>query len=133
MRFSELNVFCGDSAYTFCVGEVSDEVKQLLKVTKEALYLGIEQAVQGKRLGDLGYAIQTHCEHYGYGVVREFVGHGIGKEMHEDPHGLRPGAQIRDSRCRSRRCGEQLPRDGDRIGEAHPFPRRDYRIALRKN
>ena len=80
-----LNGFCGDSCYTFCVGEVSDEVKQLLKVTKEALYLGIEQAVQGKRLGDLGYAIQTHCERYGYGVVREFVGHGIGHKMHEDP------------------------------------------------
>ena len=80
-----LNGFCGDSAYTFCVGEVSDEVKQLLKITKEALYLGIEQAVQGRRLGDLGYAIQNHCEQSGYGVVREFVGHGIGHKMHEDP------------------------------------------------
>ena len=77
--------FCGDSAYTFCVGEVDEEVRKLLKVTKEALYIGIENAVQGKRLGDIGYAIQEHCESNSFGVVREFVGHGIGKEMHEDP------------------------------------------------
>lgn len=82
---TKLNGFCGDSCYTFAVGEVSTEVKQLLKTTKEALYLGIEQAVVGKRLGDISYTIQTHCEQNGYGVVREFVGHGIGKEMHEDP------------------------------------------------
>ena len=80
-----MNGFCGDSAYTFCVGEVSEEVRNLLKVTKEALYIGIENAVQGKRLGDIGYAIQQHCEAHSYGVVREFVGHGIGKDMHEDP------------------------------------------------
>jgi methionyl aminopeptidase len=80
-----MNGFCGDSCYTFCVGEVSPEVKELLRVTKESLYLGIEQAVHGKRLGDIGYAVQQHCESHGYGVVREFVGHGIGKDMHEDP------------------------------------------------
>ena len=80
-----MNGFCGDSAYTFCVGEVDDEIRKLLKVTKEALYIGIQNAVQGKRLGDIGYAIQQHCESNSYGVVREFVGHGIGKEMHEDP------------------------------------------------
>lgn len=80
-----LNGFCGDSAYTFCVGEVDDEVRRLLKTTKEALYVGIENAVQGKRLGDIGYAIQQYCESNSYGVVREFVGHGIGKEMHEEP------------------------------------------------
>lgn len=80
-----MNGFCGDSAYTFCVGEVSEDVKHLLKVTKEALYKGIQNAVQGKRLGDIGYAVQQHCESNSYGVVREFVGHGIGKEMHEDP------------------------------------------------
>ena len=80
-----MNGFCGDSAYTFCVGEVSPEVKKLLQVTKEALYIGIENAVHGKRLGDIGFAVQTHCEKNSYGVVREFVGHGIGKEMHEDP------------------------------------------------
>lgn len=80
-----MNGFCGDSAYTFCVGEVDEEVRKLLKVTKEALYIGIQNAVLGKRLGDIGYAIQQHCESNYYGVVREFVGHGIGKEMHEDP------------------------------------------------
>lgn len=80
-----MNGFCGDSAYTFCVGEVKDEVRHLLQVTKEALYLGIGNAVVGKRLGDIGYAIQQHCEFHSYGVVREFVGHGIGKNMHEDP------------------------------------------------
>ena len=80
-----MNGFCGDSAYTFCVGEVSEDIRKLLRVTKEALYLGIENAVPGKRLGDIGYAIQQHCESNSYGVVREFVGHGIGKKMHEDP------------------------------------------------
>ena len=80
-----LDGFCGDSAYTFCVGEVDEEIRRLLKVTKEALYLGIENAVPGKRIGDIGFAIQQHCESNSYGVVREFVGHGIGKEMHEDP------------------------------------------------
>lgn len=80
-----MNGFCGDSAYTFCVGDVAPEVMQLLKATKEALYLGIEHAVQGQRLGDIGFSIQQHCENQGYGVVREFVGHGIGKDMHEEP------------------------------------------------
>jgi methionyl aminopeptidase len=80
-----LNGFCGDSAYTFAVGEIADDVKALLKRTKEALYVGIENAVHGKRIGDIGYAIQTYCEASGYGVVREFVGHGVGHDMHEDP------------------------------------------------
>lgn len=80
-----LNGFNGDSCYTFCVGEVKDEVKELLRVTKESLYLGIQSAITGKRIGDIGFAVQEHCESHGYGVVKEFVGHGIGKEMHEDP------------------------------------------------
>ena len=80
-----LDGFNGDSAYTFCVGEVSDEVKQLLKTTKESLYLGIENAVAGKHLGDISSAVQEHCENQGYGIVRELTGHGIGREMHEDP------------------------------------------------
>lgn len=99
-----LNGYNGDSCYTFQVGEVSDEVKQLLKVTKEALYLGIEAAQQGRRIGDIGSAVQTHCESFGYGVVREFVGHGIGREMHEDPpvpnYGKRgEGKQIKSGLC----------------------------------
>ncbi len=80
-----LNGYCSDSAYTFPVGEVAPEVLQLMRTTKESLYLGIEQAVTGRRLGDIGAAIQEHCERAGYSVVREFVGHGIGREMHEDP------------------------------------------------
>ena len=80
-----LDGFNGDSCYTFCVGEVSEEVRQLLKTTKESLYLGIEQAVAGKHVGDIGYTVQNYCEAQGYGVVRELTGHGIGREMHEDP------------------------------------------------
>lgn len=80
-----LNGFNGDSCYTFRVGEISEEVDRLLKVTKESLYLGIEAAKAGHRLGDIGNAVQTHCEKHGYGVVREFVGHGIGRKMHEEP------------------------------------------------
>jgi methionyl aminopeptidase len=80
-----LNGFCGDSCYTFCVGEVSEEVKQLLRTTKESLYLGIEQAVAGRHVGDIGSAVQDYCEEHGYGIVRELTGHGIGHEMHEDP------------------------------------------------
>lgn len=80
-----LDGFNGDSAYTFCVGEVIPEVKQLLKTTKESLYIGIEQAVAGKHIGDIGAAVQQHCETQGYGIVRELTGHGIGREMHEPP------------------------------------------------
>jgi len=77
--------YCGDSAYTFCVGEEPPEVKRLLEVPKESLYEGIKVAVEGKRVGDIGYTIQTYCENNGYSVVRELVGHGIGKQMHERP------------------------------------------------
>ena len=80
-----LNGFNGDSCYTFCVGEVSEEVKALLKTTKESLYLGIDNAQAGKHLGDISSAVQDHCEAHGYGIVRELTGHGIGREMHEDP------------------------------------------------
>ncbi len=79
------NGFNGDSAYTFEVGEVAPEVKMLLKTTKESLYIGIEQAVEGKRIGDISNAIQTYCEHRNYSVVRELCGHGVGKHLHEDP------------------------------------------------
>ncbi|NVJ63537.1 MAG: type I methionyl aminopeptidase [Flavobacteriaceae bacterium] len=79
------NGFYGDHAYTFEVGEVSPEVKQLLEVTKKSLYIGIEQFKLGNRVGDVGYAIQEYTESFGYGVVRELVGHGLGRTMHEDP------------------------------------------------
>ena len=82
---AEKDGFHGDSCYTFCVGEISEEVRKLLRTTKEALYEGIENAVEGKRIGDISNAIQTYCEDRGYSVVREMVGHGIGRKMHEKP------------------------------------------------
>ncbi|MDG1501514.1 MAG: type I methionyl aminopeptidase, partial [Ulvibacter sp.] len=77
--------FYGDHAYTFEVGEVAQETKKLLQVTKESLYIGIQELKAGNRVGDVGFAIQNYCESHGYGVVRELVGHGLGKTMHEDP------------------------------------------------
>lgn len=79
------NGFYGDSAYTFEVGEVDEEVRKLLRVTKESLYKGIEKAVAGLRIGDIGHAVQAHCEENGFSVVREMVGHGVGHELHEEP------------------------------------------------
>jgi methionyl aminopeptidase len=80
-----MNSFYGDSAYTFLVGEGDEKVKHLLRVTKESLYKGIEHAVAGKRVGDISSAVQQHAESNGYSVVRELVGHGIGKQLHEKP------------------------------------------------
>lgn len=77
--------FHSDCAYTHAVGNVSEDVAKLLEVTKESLYKGIENAVVGQRLGDVSFAIQQHAERHGYGVVRELVGHGIGKNLHESP------------------------------------------------
>jgi methionyl aminopeptidase len=79
------NEFFGDSAYTFGVGEIKPEVQKLLDVTKESLYAGIDQAVSGKRVGDIGEAVQNHAEKSGFSVVRELVGHGIGRSLHESP------------------------------------------------
>lgn len=80
-----LEGFNGDSCYTFCVGEVGEEVKKLLKTTKESLYKGIEAAMAGNHVGDIGCAVQDYCVAQGYGIVRELTGHGIGRKMHEDP------------------------------------------------
>jgi methionyl aminopeptidase len=79
------NGFYGDSAYTFAVGEISAEVKQLLQATKDSLYRGIENAVAGKRVGDISSAVEESVSKYGYGIVRELVGHGIGRSLHEAP------------------------------------------------
>ena len=80
------NGFHGDHAYTFLIGETSEEIVQLVRVTKESLYKGIEKAIVGNYVGDISYAIQEHTEKkHGYGVVRELVGHGLGRSMHEDP------------------------------------------------
>lgn len=77
--------FHGDNAYTFAVGRIAPEAQQLLKVTNECLYKAIEQAVPGNRVGDISHAVQEHAESFGYGVVREYIGHGVGKELHEAP------------------------------------------------
>ena len=92
------------SAYTFAVGEVAPEVLALLRTTKESLYIGIEQAMAGKRVGDISFAVQQYCEARGYHIVRELEGHGIGKEMHEEPgvpnYGRRgTGAELRSGMC----------------------------------
>jgi methionyl aminopeptidase len=79
------NGYYGDHAYTFAIGEISPDAKKLLEVTKKSLYLGIEQMVAGNRVGDIGFAIQQIADQHGYGIVRELVGHGLGKTMHEDP------------------------------------------------
>jgi methionyl aminopeptidase len=80
-----LEGYVGDTAYSYAVGEVKKEVQDLMQVTKEALFLAIENAVSGNRIGDIGYAVQTYCEQHGYSVVREMVGHGLGKRLHEEP------------------------------------------------
>jgi len=79
------NKYYGDSAYTFAIGEVSEQTQLLMKVTKECLALGIEKAVAGLRIGDIGYAVQEHAEKHGFGVVKELVGHGVGTRLHEKP------------------------------------------------
>lgn len=99
-----LNGFVGDSAYTFAVGQIDPEVQKLLDITKESLYIGIEQAVEGKRVGDISSAVQEYCEKNGYSVVRELVGHGIGKQMHEAPevpnYGKKgSGSLLREGMC----------------------------------
>ena len=118
-----MNGFCGDSAYTFCVGEVSDNIKELLKTTKEALYRGIEKAVHGCRLGDIGFAIQDYCESKSYGVVREFVGHGIGKEMHEEPQVPNYGRKGNGTLLKSGMCLAIEPMIT--LGDRHVFLEKD--------
>ncbi|MBT8235782.1 MAG: type I methionyl aminopeptidase [Bacteroidia bacterium] len=80
-----MNGYYGDHAYTFPVGEIVEETKKLLQVTKESLYIGIREFRLGNRVGDVGFAIQQYCESHGYGIVRELVGHGLGKKLHEAP------------------------------------------------
>jgi methionyl aminopeptidase len=81
----KLNGYHSDSAYTYPVGEVNQSVRKLLARTKESLYIGLEKAIDGNRVGDIGYAIQTYTEKFGYSVVRELVGHGVGQDLHEAP------------------------------------------------
>ena len=94
----ELDGFNGDNACTYAVGKIDLEAQRLLDVTKAALYKGIEAAKAGNRIGDIGYAVQSYCEDAGFSVVREFVGHGTGKELHEDPEVPNYGHQGRGPR-----------------------------------
>ena len=82
---AEMDGFHGDTAYTFAVGKISKEAEQLLRITNESLYKGIEQAVLGNRIGDIGHAVSEHCTAYGFSVCKKYIGHGIGRKLHEDP------------------------------------------------
>ena len=82
---AKIDGYNGDNAATFAAGKISESAKRLCDVTEKSLYLGIEQAIVGNRLGDIGSAIQNYCEENGYGVVREYTGHGVGAKLHEDP------------------------------------------------
>lgn len=95
---AQLEGYHGDSAWTYAVGEVSDEIKQLMDVTLKALHLGIEQAISGNRVGDIGYAIDSYVTEFGYGNVREFGGHGVGKNLWEEPQILHLGDKGRGAR-----------------------------------
>ena len=96
----EKNGYFGDHAYTFAVGDCDDKVLDLLRTTLESLYVGIENAIHGNRMGDIGNSIQTYCENAGYGVVRDLVGHGLGKSLHEDPSVPNYGRKGRGERLR---------------------------------
>lgn len=97
----EKDGYFGDHAYTFAVGECEDEKIRLLRATLESLYKGIEKAVHGNRIGDISQAVQSHCENEGFGVVRDLVGHGLGKSLHEDPSVPNFGKAGRGERLRS--------------------------------
>ena len=139
--------FVGDSAYTFAVGAVSEEVRQLLEVTKEALYKGTAQAKAGNRVGDISAAVQEYAERFGYGVVRELEGHGLGRKMHEDPGVPNYGARGRGPLLKEGMviCIEPMitmgnravvfERDGwtVRTRDRKPAAHFEFAVAIRKN
>ncbi|MGI8787024.1 MAG: type I methionyl aminopeptidase [Pyrinomonadaceae bacterium] len=98
------NGFVGDTAITVAVGEVGDEIKQLIRVTEECLHLGIAQCYPNKRIGDVSWAIQQHADKYGYGIVRDYTGHGIGRNMHESPQIANHGRQGTKEKIRAGYC-----------------------------
>lgn len=98
------NGFVGDTAFTAPVGEITDELKQLIRVTEDCLELGIQQCHPNKRVGDIGWAIQQHAEKYGYGIVRDYTGHGIGRKMHEAPQITNYGRAGTKERIRAGYC-----------------------------
>ncbi len=141
------NGFYGDSAYTFAVGEVDPEKEELMRVTRECLEKGVEQAVAGNRVGDIGHAVQQHAESHGFSVVRELVGHGLGKKLHEPPEVPNFGKRGRGPKLREGMviCIEPMinmgvkevyqDRDGWTIHTADrkPSAHYEYAVAVRKN
>ena len=141
------NGFYGDSAFTFAVGEISPGKRELLRVTRESLEKGVEQAVAGNRVGDIGYAVQTHAEEHGFSVVRELVGHGLGKNLHEAPEVPNFGRRGRGPKLKEGMviCIEPMinmgvkdvyqDRDGWTIHTADrkPSAHFEYAVAVRKN
>lgn len=142
-----MNGFYGDSAYTFAVGNVRENVLKLMQRTKESLYIGIEQAVSGKRVGDIGYAIQKYVEEEGYSVVRDLVGHGLGKNLHEKPEipnfGRRgTGAKLKEGlviciepmiNMGTNRVIQERDRWTIRTADRMPSAHYEHAVAVRKN
>jgi methionyl aminopeptidase len=143
-----LKKYHGDSAYTFAIGEISGEVKQLLRVTKDSLYKGIEKAVVGNRIGDISYAVQSYTEgKFGYGVVRELVGHGLGRELHEDPQVPNYGKRGSGTKMRNGLViaiepminlgGKEVYNDKDgwtvRTADGKPAAHYEHTVCVRKN
>ncbi len=115
----ELDLYMADACRTFCVGEVDARVRELVRVTEESFWLGLEQAVLGKRIGDISHAVQVHCEKHGFGIVREMSGHGLGRNLHEGPELLNYGNPGRGLRLEAGMtlCLEPMVTLGDyRIG-----------------
>ncbi len=141
------NGFYGDSAFTFAVGIVDEEKKKLMQVTRESLEKGVAQAVAGNRVGDIGYAVQQHAESHGYSVVRELVGHGLGKDLHEPPEVPNFGKRGRGPKLKEGMviCIEPMinsgvkevyqNRDGWTIHtvDRKPSAHFEYAVAIRKN
>lgn len=142
-----MNGFYGDSAYTFEVGTVNPEIKKLLKVTKECLILGVEQAIEGNRIGDISHIIQKHAEGNGFSVVREMVGHGLGKNLHEAPEVPNYGKRGQGPKLKSGMviCIEPMINFGKKnvrqendgwtvvASDEKPSAHFEYAIAIRKN
>jgi methionyl aminopeptidase len=141
-----LNEYYGDSAFTYGVGEIHPKVAQLLKVTRESLELGVAAAIAGNRLGDIGYAIQSHVEQYGFSVVRELVGHGLGKQLHEKPEVMNYGKRGTGGRLKEGLViciepminlgGRTIVQDGDgwtiRTMDRMPSAHFEHAVAVRK-
>jgi methionyl aminopeptidase len=140
--------FHGDTAYTFSLGEISAEVKQLLRVTKDALYKGIEKAVVGNRVGDISFAVQDYTERrFGYGVVRELVGHGLGRDLHEDPQVPNYGKRGKGNKLKDGLViaiepminlgGKEVYNDKDgwtvRTSDGKPAAHYEHTVCVRKN